>query len=197
MGGKGGKGPFVYRLDAQDRIVHVNRAWLSFAAENESDALTPEAVLDRPLWDFIADKETRQVYRMILTRVRSSGKEVYIPFRCDSPGIRRFMEMEIARLPEGAVEFRCRLIRAEKRLPIALLDPAADRSDELLQICGWCKRINLDGGWVEAEEAVKRLDLFGAERLPGLTHGICPDCHATAMREIERTRGEGDSPAEA
>lgn len=188
------KGLYIYRLDPLDRIVHVNRAWLSFAARNESEALTPEAVLNRPLWDFIADGETRQVYRMILTRVRSSGKEVRIPFRCDSPGLRRFMEMEIAPLAEGAVEFRCKLLRAERRLPVALLDPAVDRSSEFLQICGWCKRINLDGEWVETEEAVKRLDLFGAEKLPRLTHGICPDCHAIAMREIERTKGEGDGP---
>lgn len=193
MEGNGGKDFYIYRLDALDRITHVNRAWLSFAVENESDALTPEAVLRRPLWDFIADNETRHVYRMILSRVRSSGKEVRLPFRCDSPSIRRFMEMEISPLPEGAVEFKCRLLRAESRPSVGLLDPAADRSGEFVQICGWCKRIRLDTGeWVETEEAVKRLDLFGAKKLPRLTHGICPDCHRVAMKEIGRA--EGDAP---
>jgi hypothetical protein len=42
-----------------------------------------------------------------------------------------------------------------------------------------------DGRWVEAEEAMDRLDLLDAPALPRLTHGICPACKATLDAALE------------
>ncbi len=44
-------------------------------------------------------------------------------------------------------------------------------------MCGWCDRFEVDGEWVEVEEAARRLELFNRPELPALSHGICPDCN--------------------
>jgi hypothetical protein len=85
------------------------------------------------------------------------------------------MELKISSLSEECVEFKGRVLRQEFREQMKLLDMSVDRSGEFLQICSWCKRVNLpESSWVEAEEAIRALDLFGSYKLPQLTHGVCP-----------------------
>jgi hypothetical protein len=38
--------------------------------------------------------------------------------------------------------------------------------------------------WEEIETAVGTLDLMGADRLPELTHGVCPVCSEMVRGEI-------------
>jgi hypothetical protein len=76
------------------------------------------------------------------------------------------------------VLFAARLRSEESRdLSQPLLDPEAPRGEETLTMCGWCDRFEVDGEWVEVEEAAKRLELFSRPELPTLSHGICPDCN--------------------
>lgn len=168
---------FIYRIDADDRLVRVNPDWLDFAVENAAPYLTEDGVLGRPLWDFISDPETAHLYTLMVNRVRETGRPLTVPFRCDSPTMRRQGEMIIAPLPEGEVEFSCRWDWLEERDAISLLDATQPRSDRLLTLCSWCKHAEPEKGeWCEVEEAVRRLDLFADARLPRLTHGICPTC---------------------
>lgn len=186
------KRTFIYRIDAADRITHVNEEWLSFAVENGSPALDRKAVINRPLWDFIYGTETKHIYRVIVDRVRAAGLPLSIPFRCDSPELRLFMEMEIVPLDKKAVEFDCALLRTEPRPRMALLDPLTERSDDFLAMCSWCKRIRLAGNeWVEVEEAVKRLNMFEAASLPQLTHGMCGSCNGLSREKLEELAHRG------
>ncbi len=195
MGEAAGSRAYLYRIDREDRITHVNSAWLSFAEENWNIDLG-RGVLQRPIWDFIADTETRHIFRAMLAKVRESRRTISVPFRCDSPHIRRFMEMEIVPLPDNNVQFNCSLLRTERRPYMGLLDPASDRSDEYLTMCSWCKRIRLGADeWVEVEEAVKRLDLFESEGLPQLTHGLCNGCYEIAMEKIKEARTDKGTDA--
>jgi hypothetical protein len=78
---------------------------------------------------------------------------------------------------DGKVEFRVRTISEENRPPQVLLEPSAARSDQLLRVCAWCKKIHLEDRWVEVEEVTVRLRLFERSLLPLMTHGICELCH--------------------
>ena len=81
--------------------------------------------------------------------------------------------------PNRGLEVTSVLLGAEDRDYVSLLDARVDRSEELLFICSWCKRIELpDDGWTEVEPGVRKLDLFGATALPQLSHSICPECEA-------------------
>jgi hypothetical protein len=137
--------PVVYRVNARDELTFLNAEWGRFAAANGGDALTPERVLGRPLWGFVADLATGQLYRDLLARVRA-GRPARFPFRCDSPGVRRRMEMEVLPAGGGAVEFHAHTLAEAPRPPQPLLDPAVPRTDELLRSCGWCRRIDVEAG---------------------------------------------------
>lgn len=172
---------FVLHVDADGRIRHVNDAWLSFGRENHLPQDRP--VLGRELLAFIADTTTQQLYATLLERVRRVRQPMTFPFRCDSPALRRFMEMQMRPLADGAVEFRSRIVRSEPRPPVALLDPAVLRSEQLIRMCGWCKQVAIPD-WVEVEVALLRMNWFQQSRLPGLTHGICPACDQRMTAEI-------------
>lgn len=176
----------TYRIDPSDRIVAASDTWDVFAVENKAPSLTREAVIGRPIWEFIEGSETRHIYRLMFSRARASLISMKVPFRCDSPETKRFMEMEITPLPDGSIDFACATVRTEARTPVAFIDPDVDRSNEYRIICSWCKRIRMPGGeWAELEDAVRRLDLFGGKLPPRMSHGICPDDQEKAIKEIE------------
>ncbi len=186
---------FTYRIDGQDRFVDVDEDWLHFALENGARHLARrEAVLGRPLWDFVTGKETRHLYDLMLSKVRM-GHTLQIPFRCDSPGCRRFMEMRMSPEAQGGVRFTTWIVRLEHRAPVGLLEASEDRSDEFVTICSWCKKVQTAPGvWEEVEEAVRTLDLFASPKLPQLTHGMCPACQAFYLRQLAELDQQAGQP---
>ena len=180
----------VYRLNAQDEIVYVNEEWSEFAAANDAPDLLAERVLNRPIWDFICDETTEHLYREIVRCVRA-GQSARFNFRCDAPARRRLMEMNVAGLDGGAVQFETRTIRVDERPRQELLDRYAPRAGGMLRICGWCKRMDIEGErWGELEEAVNTLRLFEYKALPQITHGMCNQCFDDIARKLAdwRTR---------
>jgi hypothetical protein len=168
---------YVHRIDRDDVIVFLGEEWRDFACENGAPGLAD--VAGRSLWDFVAGADVRDVYRHMLDRVREDGGSIAFPFRCDSPALRRFLEMEIVPARGGEVEFRSRLVAVDERPElIALLTAeAAQRpADSVVVSCSWCRRFRVESGWVEAEAAIRELGLFGGVPAPQISHGICEDC---------------------
>lgn len=181
----------AYTLDASDAIIAVNDAWVAFAAANDGAPLLAPAILGRSLWDFIADRTTILLYRRIFERVREGISPVRFTFRCDAPALRRLLEMSIVMQPAGALQVVVRSVRVEDRPAVLLLDPAEKRSDAVLRVCGWCKRLPDPGGrWMEIEAALPLLALFEQTALPAISHGICEECHRVMM-------GAADDPVSA
>lgn len=181
---------FVHSIDRDDVIVHLNEDWLAFGRENGAPWGSVDEVLGRSLWSFISDEETRQLYHAVLERVRAGAPPIRLPFRCDAPHRRRFMEMGVGSAGDGTVWFRSRLLREEPRRPVTLLDPWTDRGPETVRMCGWCKQVWLEEGrWVEAEVAMAALELFALSPPPQLIQGTCPACYDTVRDEIAAAAG--------
>lgn len=176
--------PVVYHVDRDDRLIQVSESWTVFAGANDAPELAGPKVLGRPLWDFIADIGTVHLYRGLLERVRA-GRPAQFPFRCDGPAVRRPMEMTMVEAGDGGVEFRCQFLGDRPRDPQPVLDRRADRSHDLLVLCGWCKKALAGGEWVEVEVAVGRLAPFDRAAPPRLSHGICPPCLAAATALVD------------
>ena len=170
---------FVLQVDGGGLIRHVNEAWLRFGRENQ---LGDRPLLGRGLFEFITDLPTQQLYQSLLEHVRRSGRPVRFAFRCDSPSLRRFMEMQMSLLPKDGVEFRSRLLRTEARKPVSLLDPTVPRSPQLIRMCAWCKQVAVPD-WVEVECALARTGWFEHATLPQVSHGICPLMRRTHERQ--------------
>lgn len=173
---------FRYDIDASDRIVWVSTNWDAFALSNGGWNSCAGDVLNRPLMDFITGDEARIIWRHLLAKVRKTGHRLSLPYRCDGPAIRRFMEMTVHPLGQGGVSFVSTILHEEKRQPVALLDIAAPRGTAHMILCSWCNRTKADGNWIELDEAVRQGHLFSGPALPPLTHGICEDCAAKLER---------------
>ncbi|HEX7243986.1 MAG TPA: hypothetical protein VF245_00285 [Solirubrobacterales bacterium] len=165
-----------YAIDERDHLVRVDEGYYRFAEEN--GWIEAGSSLGRSLWDYVAGEDLKKVQRVLLRRVRDEVGEVELPFRCDGPGVRRAMEIRIVAGSSGRAVFFSARLRSEDERDVfqPLLDPEAPRGEEALPMCGWCDRFEVDGEWVEVEEAARRLDLFARPELPTLSHGICPEC---------------------
>lgn len=168
---------FSYELDAENRLRAVSPAWLDFALANEANSLTPEErVLGRSVWSFVAGEESRRLYGLIFQKARSLGRPISVPFRCDSPTVRRFMVLKIEPLADGGLHLTGVLERLERRPYTPLLDLQTKRSKDILEICSACKRVKTTRGWLEIEDAARELYLFKTTELPQLEHRVCTDC---------------------
>lgn len=171
----------TYRIDHRDVIAAVDDAWTPFARANEAPHLAD--VLGRPLWDFVSDDTTRQVYRDLAARVRA-GHEVTFAYRCDAPALRRFMRMTMRPAPHRGIEFDSVVERAEPRAAVPLFEgTSAGTSGVTVRVCSWCRRVHVRETWQEVEIAVDWLRLFAGGPMPALTHGMCEDCYARVMRD--------------
>jgi len=187
---------FIWVIDDADKIVHVNDDWLAFAGENTAPQLTASLVLDQPIWWFITGQETIYFYKQIFGRLRAGKTPVKFPFRCDSPDCRRFMVMKLSPLSGNAIQFMAQILRQEWRQPMDILDASRDRSEEFLEICSWCKKINIpEQGWGEVEDAIQALDLFGHHSMPRMSHTICDSCYNLVKQELIRESGSGKNAA--
>jgi hypothetical protein len=183
-----------YELDAEDRILRVAGGWDAFARANDGQALTGTAVLGRSFWAYISGFEVQAILKQLFARVRASGRKWSFPFRCDAPGFRRFLIMELEPAAGGNLSITTRLVKEEEREPLPLLDPKSRRSRERLRMCSWCNRFAIPE-WVFAEEVVVGLDLFSEPTFPVITHGICPACESRFAESLDGA-GVAQEPGE-
>jgi hypothetical protein len=163
-----------YGIDDQDRLIQLDEGFYRFAEENGWNGA--DSSLGRSLWDFVAGEDVRRLQKLLLRRIRDGVRGVELTCRCDGPEVWREMDIRIAATSSGrGVLFAARVLSEEDREePQPLLDPDSLRSEERLPMCAWCDRFEVDGEWVEVEEAARRLELFRRSELPSLTHTICP-----------------------
>ena len=175
-----------YRTDADGKIIFVDEGWCAFARENGApEYAVPEALYGRELLSFISEPTTLHIYSVLMQRVMNHRQWIKLPFRCDAPDVRRWLELEM-RPWEGGIEFRTRTLRSEPR-PVPFPFDRRGGGDTMLRMCSWCKQVELDPGrWAAVEEAVGRFHLFGDAAVPQITHGICPACVGLFERDPRR-----------
>lgn len=168
----------VYQIDQSDLLVSFNDQWNEFATNNDGTHLTGEKIAKFALWDFIHDAETRHLHEVLLKRARTQAKAICnLPFRCDAPTLRRFMEMDITPLSDGYVEYRCRSLRTEPRERVVLTTADERDTGHFLRMCSWCKKIDVQNDtWREVEDAIKLLGLFSGATMPPISHTMCSVC---------------------
>ena len=173
---------FQYRIDQDDNLVWMNSWWLAFARENGAIELANSSLVGQSLWKFIADEQTQELYQDIHKRVRGNDQTVVVPFRCDSPTLRRDMQLLITGTAENNdLLYVGSILRvtATKYLPV--LDALRPRLESFLSICSCCKRVLLEShGWLELEEISEKLKLNGNRKLPGWRQTLCQRCRKYA-----------------
>jgi hypothetical protein len=92
------------------------------------------------------------------------------------------MEIRIASEDGAGLEVAATIVAEEPRGTVPLLDPDLPRSQDLLSMCSWCRRVLIHSDqWLDLERAIEELQLFSHKVLPQLSHSACPDCYARIM----------------
>ena len=172
-----------YDLDDEWHIVAVDDAWSAFARANDAPELLPPAPIGQKVLSYVEDHTTVALYEALFARARRTRVPITIPFRCDSPTRRRYLDLRIEAKARSGLRLRSRLLRSEAREAVPLLDRRRPRDGRLLRMCSFCKRVEAHDRWCEVEDAVTSLRLFDSFSLPTLTHGLCYACYerATAL----------------
>lgn len=174
----------AYDIDAADRITWVCEHWWPFARDNSAAHLRPEDVIGRNLLGFISDPTTRELYERLFARVRATHRSISLDVRCDSPDRRRLLHFTMSPSVYDGIAIASRTVREEVREPVSLLAAPSGQFAPLIVMCSWCKRVQVDGEWLEVEAAVQRLGLMETATPPPITHGICPSCLARVSRML-------------
>lgn len=171
-----------HTLDARNRIVSVNGAWIELMQECPV-RVSVSSVIDRSLWDFVAGIQVRQLWEILFERVRAVGAPIFVPMRADTPSLRRVWDVELHPLPERGIRQVFHRVWTERRPALALLDPSFPRSDRSLPYCSWCNRIQVRmGAWEEVEDAQMTLRIDAAAALPALNRSVCDSCKQSLLK---------------
>ncbi|MEM7255414.1 MAG: hypothetical protein AAF493_28775, partial [Pseudomonadota bacterium] len=141
--------------------------------------------------EFISDTSTRKFYEILFDVVRRYDTTLTLPFRCDSPRLRRHMSLVAAPMlgDQLKIETWCR--RAEHRqapIPLDILGPRPTATP-LLQFCSVCNRARFTNDeWCELER------LTHSKRWPSDTPKAvtttCAECHNDLQRRLARLKQE-------
>ncbi len=174
-----------YWIDANDVVTHVGEDWADFARHNDAPELAAQSP-DRTLWTYFDKEEIRELWQLLVARVRATNKQAQVPLRCDGPHARRWFTMTIAPEADGRVHFRSVLAFEEPRSRIALLDPHCERDDTTppVALCSWCGRGEHESQWLDIEELVQEARLLERTSMPPIAYGICSPCRDDMSAEL-------------
>jgi len=159
-----------YRLDRHDRIVGTGGPWIQSAPAG-ADGVATAQVLGSSIYDHVAGHFTRKFLKAFLGEARSSAGQARQTYRCDSPLLRRFVEMRAT--PEG----EDRLLVSHQTIdeqplpfPIQIMQASRQRASRLR--CSLCNRLRRksESVWQEPEDSLDR----GQTAL--VIHTVCEDC---------------------
>lgn len=180
----------VHTVDAGNRIVAVNHAWIEFMRSMTAEDLTRDVVIGRSLWDFVQGSPVRQLWEILFERARAVGAPVFVPMRADTASLRRVLDVELHPIAERAIRQVFECVWTERRPDVALLDPGYPRSEQSLPHCHWCSRIQVRlGAWEEVEDAQLTLRLEASEALPSLKPAVCGSCKQSLLKTFPAMAG--------
>ncbi len=184
--------PTTYRLDASNRIVEVNSQFWGFA-EDCGASLAERQILGANVFDFIADKETVKVYDILYRYVRSSHQPVRFPYRCDSPGLQRTIEMSISSLPKQGLCVVNRTMNETKRdevVPMSFTHSGllGENTKLFVYFCSFCNLATLPGGeWEELPKLLNRVFRQIADQQPIMLCQPCQPCVVKLSKTVEQS----------
>ena len=175
-----------YTLDLDDRIIAVTGNWDGFALANGGPAILSATIIGRRLDEFVSGDVTRMFVRTMLMSARMLKRSIHRPYRCDSPQLRRFMEMTVMPHGGGMLEVRHRQIRCEPlSCTVTIASVAAAPTSGFIKRCSICNHIRIRQVWSEVDEAILdgRLAKDAAAALR-VIYGVCPDCLRASGRPM-------------
>lgn len=173
--------PLFYRLDRTDRIVEVGGEWYRFAEENDGGDVIAERIIGTPLFKHVSGEASRNYIWTAVDMVRKLVTPRRLSYRCDSPSLKRFMEMVIKPDASGGVVLEHYTVRVEPLRPKARFVAGSEAAPALLIRCSMCNRTRHQGRWLEPDAAAAE-NLLPADKIHQVAYGVCKQCRQRAGR---------------
>jgi hypothetical protein len=168
----------IFVLDAKLRIVYCNRAWDTFARENDGYSNSRAWVLGTS-WISVIPDPLKKFYSDGIAEIHRSGTVWEHDFECSSPESYRRLHMRVLPLPEFHLLFESS-VRVETGHP---QDPETDVENftyvnqyGVVTMCSHCRRARrADPDQHKFWDFIPRF----ARKTPHMvSHGLCPNCCA-------------------
>jgi hypothetical protein len=65
--------------------------------------------------------KVQHLYKTVLNKVRDRNNITRLPYRCDAPDCRRYMEMDLTKSDQNIIQTLNRIIKLEFRNPVPIL----------------------------------------------------------------------------
>jgi hypothetical protein len=164
-----------YRLDANDLITETGGAWDDFAKENDGLSAMAERVIGTRLLSHISGGTSRLFVWTMLDAVRKLQKPVSRPYRCDSPGCMRHLEMVIEPEAHDGLIVRHRLLRVDTSGVTLSFLTSSGGIRKPVGRCTMCNRLRIGREWREPGDPAC-VSLASKESTVFVFYSVCPDC---------------------
>ena len=164
----------IYWLNHSYEIIGVNSEWDRFALSNGGDDILSHLIIGKPLFAFIMGDSTRMFVDNLLRRARIPHHDVCKSYRCDSPDLKRYMEMRI--IPESPQVLRLEhtMLRQEATMPPVFYqyNPTIHHP---YRRCSVCNKVLYRYIWNEGSDLIHSLPQPPAHPIDVVYH-VCPHC---------------------
>ena len=175
-----------YTVDEQDRIVELGGQWDAMQTPGGQRMDARKAVVGQPLWGFILNEGLKSLYKLLMTRVRKTGRVVTFPYRCDTPEMRRLARLQLQPVDSGRVRFVSDILETEARLAPLTLE-YAPHCQPLIRSCSICSHLQYGEEWLPAEIVAEQHLGVMSENSFRVAHAVCDPCLKAVM-----SMGTGD-----
>jgi hypothetical protein len=162
-----------YVLDIDNNIIAIQGSWDAFAYDNNATEISATQVIGKPLLRYVSGNVTRQFWTDVFLKARNAFSPVSLDYRCDSPSLRRFMNLSVTvdNEVEGRLRLRSTCLRIEERDTPVIIERARERSRETSTRCSVCNKILCRDQWTEADD----LNSSNSKVLQ-VVYGVCSNC---------------------
>ncbi len=177
-----------YWLDDDNIIRRVDDHWdQAMDSQNWSDRASANRIVGKLLSEFICDDVTRMYVATMIESVRVIPHTSFRPYRCDTPDMKRFMQMIITPEENGWIRVSHQLLRTEPlRKPVTFtttpqISPLRQlKNNQTINFvrCSICNRLQRYGNWDHSWHEVDFFAIPGhaSEEPLKVLHSVCPDC---------------------
>ena len=173
--------PVTYTVDADNIIVEVNAEWDRFAMDNDGDNLVQSHIIGQPLMNYITGDSTRMFVEVMFQGARVRKNMITKPYRCDSPDMKRALEMRIIPLDNQALKLEHQIVSLETVVqPVHFLGHNSE-ADDRIKRCSMCNKVELDNEWRDPLDAPVAQSLLDPSSVK-VYYGICKPCQGMVSR---------------
>ena len=161
----------TYWVNLNNRIKKVKHASAELAGSEMPPASDQTDWEGENIMEFIEGEDCRLFYQVMLQRVRISGKPHTYTYRCDSPGVARYMRMQLT--PEaGNVIRHDNFLDKERKLIPHIHFYQGDATN--MKRCSLCNRLKSGHKWVDLMEE----NIFYKDTMTSwpVDYTVCPEC---------------------